>query len=274
MIIDGKLIAATILNDLKTEVEKLKERGIIPQLYIILLSDNPSSASYVKQKLLKGDEIGAKITIDKENENITTEELINKITLLNNDPKINGIIVQRPMPNHLNEEEVASAIIPQKDIDGFNKNSNFQVPIAMAIFKLLSHIHPDDFDTWLKSKRITVIGNGITAGRPIISALEKIGINPQIITSQTTNRADILKNSEVIISAVGKENIVNTSNITKGVILIGVGQHRGIDDKLHGDYDDTTISDKASSYTPTIGGVGPVNIACLMTNLINACEKA
>jgi len=274
MKINGKEIAANILSNLKSRVEKHKVLGITPQLYIILLSDSPSSASYVKQKLLKGEEIGVKITLDKEDPNISTEKLIEKINKLNNDNKVNGIIVQRPMPAHLDETVIANLVTPQKDVDGFNENSIFEVPVAMAILKLLKNIHSDNFEDWLRLQKITVLGKGITAGKPIINSLNKLGIQPLTIDSKTLNKEEILKNSDIVISAVGKKNVFDVNDIKNGAIIIGVGQHKESDDKFHGDFLEEEIAEKNLYYSPTPGGVGPVNVACLLENLVEAFENS
>ena len=273
MEINGKEIASQILESLKQRVEKLRKKGIIPNLYIILLSDDESSASYVKQKQLKGEEIGVKITLERANPNITTDELIKKIETLNDDNSVHGIIVQRPMPKHLDEKEIEKTVIPDKDVDGFNPDSKFSVPVAMAVIELLKRAHPQDFENWLRKKKITVIGRGLTAGGPIIKALGKMGIEPQVISHETENPQDLKRESDIIISAVGKPNIVDELEIKKGTILIGVGMHREEDNKFHGDYDEEEIKDKASFYTPTPKGVGPVNVSMLLTNLVSACER-
>nr|MBI5455778.1 bifunctional 5,10-methylenetetrahydrofolate dehydrogenase/5,10-methenyltetrahydrofolate cyclohydrolase [Candidatus Levybacteria bacterium] len=270
MKIDGREISSQILEDLKQRVEKLKEKNVIPHLYIILLSDDPSSVSYVKQKMLRAREIGIKITLDKENPDISTKELLEKIEELNNDSSIHGIIVQRPMPKNLDEETIAKAIMPQKDVDGFNPNSKFDVPVALAILKMLNTIHPQNFNNWLIQQKICVIGKGITAGKPIINSLQKLGIKPLIIDSKTNNRNEILKNCEIIISAVGKPDIFKSSEIKDGAILIGVGLHGEDDGKFHGDFRENEIQNIASFYSPTPGGVGPVNVAMLLQNLVKA----
>lgn len=273
MKIDGKQIAADILEDLKKRVEKLKEKNIIPHLYIILLSDDVSSESYVKQKLIKGEQIGVKITIEKGDFDISTDDLIKKIEKLNNDNLVHGIIVQRPMPESLDEEKIKNAVNPSKDVDGFNPESKFKVPVSLAVLKLLETVHHDNFNDWLKTNNISVIGKGLTAGGPIIHTLESLGIKPNIITSSSLNKKDLLKESDIVISAVGKENIVTSSDLKKGSILIGVGMHKGVDGKFHGDFNEDEIKEIVSYYSPTPGGVGPVNVCMLLSNLIQASEN-
>ncbi len=279
MLIDGKQIASEIFNELKIKVQNLKEKGIIPNLYIILLSNDESSASYVKQKQLRGEEIGVKITLEKADPEISTEELISKINKLNKDYSVHGIIVQRPMPKHLDEEKIEKTVAPEKDVDGFNPTSEFQTPVAMAVLEILRKISNLKFgignlelENWLKTKKVTVVGKGLTAGGPIIRSFKKLGIQPEIISSKTRDPKKIIKESDIVISAVGKEKVINKSEIKKGAILIGVGMHRGEDKKFHGDYDEDDIKGTASFYTPVPGGVGPVNVAMLLRNLVSAAQ--
>lgn len=272
MKIDGREISSQILDDLIKRVEELKKKNVIPHLYIILLSSDVSSESYVKQKMLKAEQIGAKITIDRDNFGINTEKLIEKIERLNNDNLVHGIIVQRPMPESLNEEKIQNAVIPIKDVDGFNPNSKFEIPVSQAVLKLLKTTHPENFNNWLKEQKITVLGKGLTAGGPIINSLLKLGIVPEVITSKTEGKDEILRKSNIVISAVGKENVVNKISLKQGVILIGVGLHKKEDGKFHGDFDEEEIQNKTSFYSPTPGGVGPVNVAMLLSNLIKATE--
>ena len=273
MKIDGREISKTILGDLKKRVEKLKEKKIIPHLYIILLSDDASSGSYVKQKMLRGEELGIKITIDKENPQITTEQLVKKIEILNNDNLIHGIIVQRPMPKYLDAEIIANAVIPFKDVDGFNEFSEFEVPVVLAVLRLIqSVLNKEDLMHFLKSKKIAVIGKGITAGKPIINFFKDLGENIETIDTSTKNKEKILNQADIIISAVGKENVFDISDVKKGVILIGVGLHKESDGKFYGDFKEDNL-EKAAYYSPTPGGVGPVNVAMLMKNLVEAAEN-
>ena len=274
MKIDGRQIASQIISDLKARVDKLKEKNILPNLYIILLSDDASSASYIKQKMLRGEEIGAKITLDKENPQITTEQLVEKIKKLNNDKNVHGIIVQRPMPDKLDEEKIKESVISTKDVDGFNPNTNFGTPVAIAVWKILENTHKENFEPWIKTQNITVLGKGVTAGGPIIRLLQKRGLNPNIISSTTQNREEILQNSDIVISAVGKKDVVLAKDIKNQAIVIGVGMHMEDDGKFRGDFNEEEIAKIASFYSPTPGGVGPVNVAMLMSNLVTATENS
>ncbi len=282
MKIDGREIAQQIFDDLKKRAKELRNKGVVPHLHIITLTTDEASKAYVGQKKLKGLEIGAKITVENLDPKTKTLELLNKIKKLDNDSNIHGIIIQRPLPSQIKETEIAKSISPKKDVDGFHPQSKFTPPIALAVLKILENIQvstPEvnaqknkNFNEWMSSKKIAVIGRGVTAGGPIILALKKLVIKPEIVTSKTDHRKEILKNSDIVIAAVGKPNIVKAENLKDGVILIGAGMSRGKDGKFHGDYDEDEIRGTSSFYTPTPGGVGPVNVAMLLSNLIKTTD--
>jgi methylenetetrahydrofolate dehydrogenase (NADP+)/methenyltetrahydrofolate cyclohydrolase len=274
MLIDGRKIAQKILDDLKEKTENLKAKGLVPKLYILTLQDDSASKSYVSQKIIKGREIGVDIEVERIDSDIETENLLKTVKNLNADPKINAIIIQRPLPSQIDEEKIAKAIDPLKDVDGFNPNSKFIAPISSAVLEILKNMHQnlkgkESFDAWLKSKDIVIIGRGVTAGQPLIKTFEKLGIKPIVIDKDTTDRDTLLKKADIIISAVGKKRMIENKNLKKGVILISIGMHKEEDGKFYGDYDETDIENKVSFYTPTPGGVGPVNVACLLQNLIS-----
>lgn len=279
MKIDGKEIAGEILEELRIKVAKLKKKQITPMLAIILVGNDPASVTYVRQKELKVQSIGAKTIIKQFSPEISELKLIQTIRQFNNNDNIHGIIVQQPLPSHIDTKKITLAISPKKDIDGFNPKSTFQPPISLAVLKILEKVYiytprvEPRFIEWLKNKKMVVIGKGETGGRPIIESLKKMGIEPTIIDSKTINHKLLTKKTDIIISAVGKENIINSKMIKKGVILISVGLHKGSDGKLHGDYEEKDIRHIASFYTPTPGGVGPVNVTMLLENLIIASES-
>lgn len=296
MKIDGSVIAADIYQQLIQKVENIKRKGITPHLVIIYVGNNPASQTYITQKKKWGEYIRAQVSLVHYDENVNQNEVIQNIKHLNNDPKVHGIIVQRPLPSTISKSAITEAIDPKKDVDGFRSDSIFQVPVAIAVEKILEKICElelglpakqvnlltlqagnlerlgdkinSNFLIWLKSKSIVIIGKGETAGKPIINHLTKMGISSKIIDSKTNNPEELINKADIIISAVGKANIIKPDMIKKGAILIGVGQHLGTDGKLNGDYDSLEISEKASYYTPATGGVGPVNVACLFKNLL------
>lgn len=308
MRIDGKKISQEILDDLR---EKIKNLQKTPFLIIIQIGDDPASNVYVKQKVLKATEIGAKNQVINLSKNITPKELIEIIEKYNKDEKVDGIIIQRPLPKNIDPEIITNAVIPEKDIDGLRSDSKFEMPLGLAVLRILKEIFElksqiqstkfqinsntqntntkkgvdfensnfgiisdlefrySNFFSWLKSKKIIVIGKGRTGGGPVIDILKKYVANIEVIDSKTQSPDEITQNADIIISAVGKDRIINRENIKKGVILISIGMHKGKEGKLHGDYEEDEIKQITSFYTPTPGGVGPVNVSMLLKNLVD-----
>jgi len=316
MRVDGKTIAQEILESLSRQVILLKQKNITPHLAIILIGNDPASIAYVKQKILKANKVGIKTTLLNHESRIKpspraqaegNQELVETIEQLNNDNNIHGIIIQRPLPLHINSELIDRAIDPQKDVDAFNSKAKFDSPISMAILAILEHVFERRGDTseglptartrypkrilaehwrdervagpqaefinWLNAKKIAVIGKGETGGRPVIKTLKKLGVKPIIVDSKTQNSKFKTQEADIIISAVGKPKILNSSSIKKGAILISIGLHKGADGKLHGDYEEDEIKNTASFYTPTPGGVGPVNVSMLLKNVVHSAES-
>jgi len=279
MKIDGKEIAQEILDSLKKRTEKLKKKNITPRLAIILVGSDPASMAYVNQKKKKAKSIGVKTTILHLSDKISQVSLTKTIQRFNADNDIYGIIVQRPLPANINLEKIVNAIDPKKDVDGFHLDSHFQMPIAMAVLKILEKVYicipeiQSRFVEWLKDKNIVVIGKGQTGGKPIIQMLEKMKIPFTLIDSKTEKPESLIRKADIIISAVGKPSILKQQLLKKGVILIGIGISTGESAKLMGDYDQNRIKNIASFYTPTPGGIGPVNVAMLLKNLVLAAEK-
>lgn len=276
MKIDGKQIAQDILDNLKEQIEKLKKKNIIPKLAIILIGNDPASAAYVKQKILTAKKIGIKTSLFQYANSISAKALLSRLNDLNHLSTVHGIIVQQPLPQDINLKRVVNVIDPKKDVDGFHPESKFQTPIAMSVLKILEEIFlrgavtplRGELRRWLKSKKIVVIGKGETGGKPIIDMFEKMDIKPQIIDSKTKTPEKSTKKADIIICAVGKANILKPQMFKKGVILIGIGISKGKSAKLMGDYAENEVKNIASFYTPTPGGVGPVNVAMLFKNLV------
>lgn len=281
MRIDGRTIAEDILSSLKYEISKLRKCGIIPHLVIFLIGNDLASKAYVDQKQKKGEAIGAAVTIVQLASHITNQQLLKQIQHYDNDPTIHGIIIQRPLPLHIDGDRVAQSVSAKKDIDAFRNDSPYDMPLAEAVIEILKSIHSSndkggknnhDFLSWLTQKHIVVIGKGETGGGPVISLFKKLGIHPTIVDSKTPNPQAITKQADIIISAVGKSHIITKKLIKQDVILVSIGLHRETDGKLHGDYDEENIQGIASFYTPTPGGIGPVNVAMLLTNLAVAAQ--
>ena len=274
MRIDGKQIAQNILDNLKKQTEELKKRNVVPHLAIILVGTDSASIAYVNQKEIKAKSIKTKITIKRLSTETSTLELLNIVRALNDDKKIHGIIVQQPLPPQINLKKIINAIDPKKDVDGYHPNSYFQMPITMAVLKILEETcNCLNLDGWLKSKKIVIIGKGETGGKPLIQMFEKMKIKPIVIDSKTKNPENLTKTADILISAVGKPNIVRGDMLKKGVVLIGLGIHRGRDGKPYGDYKEDDVKNLASFYTPVPGGIGPINVAILLQNLIISAGK-
>jgi methylenetetrahydrofolate dehydrogenase (NADP+)/methenyltetrahydrofolate cyclohydrolase len=279
MIVDGKQIASEILDELKLRVGKLAQKGIIPTLAVILMGDEESSIVYIKQKELKASEIGATSMVYRFEENVTEAEIEELVRKLDKDPDVHGIILQRPAPKTIDVEKLEELISPQKEVDGFGSHPIYPVPVAQAVLIILKKAYENSrentsFEKWLLTRKIVVLGKGETAGLPIINHFIKLGVTPLTIDSKTQNGEDPIKNADILISAVGKANAFDFSWVKKGAILVGVGLSMDKDGKTQGDFKNTDAEAIASFYSPTPGGVGPVNVACLMQNLVEAAEKS
>lgn len=278
MILDGKNIADSILQELS---ERISTLSIVPTLAVILVGDDPGSLSYIKQKHNAADKVGIRVIFERFPDTISPEILASAIAHYNAVDSVHGLIIQRPVPTFIGDAgEILQTVIPSKDVDGFHAQSPFQVPVAKAVITLLSTAHSTllsqglvkhEFLPWLQAQNISVIGRGETAGKPIADILTTYTCTPTVIHSHTESPQQILKHSGIIISCVGKSAVIKKSYISNGAILISVGIWRDTDGKLHGDYESSDIEHVAAFYTPTPGGVGPVNVACLMQNVLEAC---
>ncbi|MBI5044502.1 MAG: bifunctional 5,10-methylenetetrahydrofolate dehydrogenase/5,10-methenyltetrahydrofolate cyclohydrolase [Candidatus Levybacteria bacterium] len=278
MIIDGKALAQHILDNLAKRVEELKEGGITPHLAVVLIGDDESSKAYVRQKELKIHQIGAAITINRFENNFTEEQLLSLIATLNEDPTIHGIIIQRPLPEHIDNHTVTMSTVAEKDVDGFRDDSPFDPPVGLAVWRILKeiqhHKHADtSVEKWAQTQRIVLLGKGRTAGQPIMKLLREHKVPFTLIDSKTEQRKELLNHADIIISAVGKKNIVTKDDLNHNASLIGVGMFRGDDGKMHADYDEEEIENAVAYFTPVPGGVGPVNVAMLLSNLVDAASK-
>lgn len=278
MKIDGREIAQKILLDLAKEVKSLKKSGITPTMAILLMGDNKASEIYVRQKTLKAENIGAKVELFRFPNGVTNEKIEKILHKLIRDKNIHGIILQRPAPKNINADKLTKLVPPEKEIDGFGQHPIYSVPVAEAVLELLKNVHEDEkmeinFLGWLRSKKIILIGKGETAGKPIIEHFAKIGTYPTIVDSKTKSRKEIIRSGDIVISSVGKL-VISPGEIKKGAILISVGIYTNEEGKLKGDYADEEIKDIADYYSPTPGGVGPVNVACLLKNLVEAARSS
>lgn len=271
-IIDGRKIRDQILENLKGEVRNLKTT---PTLAIILVGGNKASAAYVRQKSLAGEKIGAKVIVKNLNSDISKDELENLINQLNRDTSIHGIIIQLPLPKHLNEEEISDKVLPERDVDGFVPGSKFRPATAMGVVELLKRSGVE-----IKGKNAVVVGRGKVAGRPTAELLREEGARVEVVHSKTENPAEITKKADILVSAVGKPNLITADMVKPGAVVIDIGTNP-IDlvtnnispkTKLVGDVDFDEVSNIASKITPVPGGVGPMTVAALMQNLVTAAR--
>lgn len=265
MKIDGKAIADRILTEL---AQKVKTLGKTPTLAVILVGDNPASLAYIKQKQKAAETIGANVILKQFSETSSKQQIDEAIHQYNNDRNVHGIIVQRPIPEYVGD---ITSVVSQKDVDGFLPTSPFTPPVALAVLEILKEAaKTDDFDSWLRNQCSVVFGRGETAGAPIARVLETRGCTIEIVHSQTPDPSVLTKKFNIIVSCVGRERVITAPMLTPQSILIGVGIWRDSEGKLRGDYNEEEIQDVVAYYTPTPGGVGPVNVASLMQNLVKA----
>lgn len=275
--VSGREIAEGILQNLRKEITEKKLR---PGLAIILAGSNPASRIYVHHKIKAAQKIG----IDAKLYEFAAGDLdkcLETLDQLNSDPTFHGIIVQYPVFEGWNFDEISSKVEPLKDVDGFGENSHFRGATALAVWEMIGafaeHEGFKKIEDFLKGKKVIILGKGKTAGKPTIELLEEKGIEMSVIDSKTENPDEIIINADVVISATGRKNIISGSNIKKGAYVIGVGVGKEIIDgqsKVYGDINEEEVSKKAKLYCPTIGGIGPLTIACLLRNVVESARKA
>ncbi len=261
-LLDGRALANHILKELKTDIA---QRGIMPGLAVILVGNDPASVTYVSIKAKRAQEIGMYFEKIAFPETVSAEEIITTIEAVNQLPKIDGIIIQLPLPQHLDADAIYEHVDPKKDVDGFHPQTTFTPPIAMGVNDLLAHTDID-----LRVAKIVVLGKGKTAGQPIIDLLKSRHLKPIIVSSQTGNLKSALAEADVIISAVGKPGLITGDLIKTGVTIIDAATTRQTDGTLVGDVNQASVADKAVWLTPVPGGVGPMTVACLLQNTLTA----
>lgn len=276
MEISGKKIQQELLIDLESKIEKLKSKGITPGIAIVTLGPEETWEAYVNQKM----KLAKTLKINYKLVNLrpkTTEEVISIIEKINTDPSIHGLIVQRPFPTYIDTERIIQSVSKEKDIDGFRDDSLYEVPVFLAVKNLITHASgmtdEANFQEWLSNQSILVVGKGETAGKPVIKGLLKMGISAQVIDSKTEERSQLFRVADIIISATGREDLIPIKILKKNCILIGIGLHRK-DGQLTGDFSEIEAKTHVFSYTPSPGGVGPLNLYYLFENLIKAAEKS
>lgn len=272
-IIDGKNIASFI-ND-KTSA-KIKELNLNPGLAIILVGNNPASEIYVKNKIANCEKIGIKANLYRFSSENKETEIINCVKKMNVDNNIHGIIIQSPMPKEFRENHINSFISPEKDVDGFGiynmgllalNNENYLAATPQGIIKMLEFENID-----IKGKNVVIIGRSKIVGRPLALALLNRDATVTIAHSKTENLQTITKKADILIVAIGKPSFITQDYIKENAVVIDVGINR-IDGNICGDIDFESVKDKVSYITPVPGGVGPMTIACLLSNVTKSAEN-
>ncbi len=278
MIIDGKKCSEEILENLRRDISEYKEKiGKVPGLAVIILGNNAASKIYVKSKIRACEKTGIlsrEIILD---ENISEEELINEIEKLNNDKNINGILVQLPLPSHINEKKICEAISVKKDVDGFKAENLGKIMLGdddgfisctpQGIIYLIDQLNMD-----LHGKNVVVVGRSNIVGKPVASLLINKGATTTVCNSRTKDLAGILKKADIIVIAIGKAKFLTKDMVKEGAVVIDVGINR-VDGKIYGDVDYENVKDIVSHITPVPGGVGPMTIAMLLKNTVKAFCK-
>ena len=277
IIIDGKALAKKTREELKVECDKLKEKGINPKLAVIMLGDNPASKVYVRNKSRACNDVGVEYEEYLLGDETTQEELIGLIKKLNNDKEVNGILLQSPIPKHLDINEAFKAITYAKDVDGFTPSSIGKLCIGEDTFVSCTPYGVmrmfEEYNIDLTGKDVVILGRSNIVGKPLIQCCLQKNATVTVCHSKTKNLAEHTKRADVIISAIGQSKFVKADMVKEGTIIIDVGINRGEDGKLTGDVDFENVEKKASYITPVPGGVGPMTIAMLMNNVIKAAKQ-
>ncbi len=277
VIIDGKELARKTRSNLKIDCEELKKKGIAPKLAVILVGDDKASKVYVKNKNKACEDVGIEFEEHILEAEITQKQLIDLIEELNNRKDINGILLQSPIPAHLDINEAFRKIAPEKDVDGFNpvnvgklslNQDTFVSCTPYGIMKMFEEYKID-----LEGKDVVIIGRSNIVGKPLIQCCLNKNATVTVCHSRTKNLKEHVKRADVVIAAIGKSKFITEDMIKDGAVVIDVGINRGEDGKLTGDVDFENVEKKASYITPVPGGVGPMTIAMLMNNVIKATQN-
>lgn len=274
---DGKLLSGKIYEELKRNVESLKEKGIVPGLAVVLVGDDPASQVYVRNKARACERLGILSKVIRLPGDETEKGVIEQVELLNADDEINSMLVQLPLPSSMNENEVLSHIAPEKDADGITVSN------AGALLNGLKGALPctprgiiellKEYKVELSGARAVVIGRSNIVGKPVSMLLQRENCTVTMCHSKTRDLKDIVRSADIVVAAIGKPGFVTGDMIKQGAAVIDVGINRLENGKLMGDVDFEQAFNKAGYITPVPGGVGPMTIAMLMKNTVEAARK-
>lgn len=273
-IISGKIVSEQVKNRVKAEAEKLKKQGVNIGLAVVIVGNDPASRVYVNSKKKACEYVGFTSYEYALDENITQQELLDLVEVLNNDRKVNGILVQLPLPKHIDENAIINAISPEKDVDAFHPFNVGKIMIGdfaflpctpAGVMELI-----DSTGVEIAGKSCVVIGRSNIVGKPMAMLLLHRSGTVTICHSKTQNLKEICKNADILVASVGKPNFVTADMVKEGAVVIDVGINRLENGKLCGDVKFDEVSEKAGWITPVPGGVGPMTIAMLMQNTLTA----
>ena len=274
-IIDGKLISKEIRKNIKKDIDALKLKNIIPGLAIILVGNDPASEIYVRNKIKACDELGINTLLYRFKEDNNEREVIELIKDLNCDDQIHGILVQSPLPSTFDEDKIISYVEKEKDVDGFGTFnlgallSNQEKIVAATPLGILKMLEYENID--IEGKHVVVVGASLIVGRPMATLLLNRGATVTIAHSKTKNLKEITKQADILIVAIGQAKFITDEYVKDGAVVIDVGTNR-VDGKLYGDVDFDKVSKKASYITPVPGGVGPMTITMLISNVVEQAK--
>jgi len=277
-IMDGKAVARSIREGLKEEIEGLKKKGIHPGLAVVLVGENPASMVYVKNKGEACRSAGIYSEEHKLPEEMKEADLLRLIDQLNKDPRIHGILVQLPLPAHINKDRILASVSPEKDVDGFHEINMGRLLIGqeglvpctpLGIMKLLEHYHIP-----VEGRFAVVVGRSNIVGKPVALMLLQRNATVTICHTRTKNMGEVCRMADILIAAAGRPGMITADMIREGAVVVDVGINRLDTGKLTGDVDFESASKRAGWITPVPGGVGPMTIAMLLYNTVKAAKMA
>ena len=278
-IIDGKALSTQLRTEVAARAAALKTKGITPGLAVVLVGDNQASQVYVRNKVKACEDVGFHSVLEKYDATMTEAELLARVEALNNDPSIHGILVQLPLPKHIDDHKVIETISPAKDVDGFHVASagalmvgevGFKACTPYGCMKMLESIGMKD----LRGKHAVVIGRSNIVGKPMAMMLLAANATVTVTHSGTADLGAMTRQADVIVAAVGKVNVLTADMVKPGAVVIDVGMNRDAAGKLCGDVDFDGVKEVAGYITPVPGGVGPMTITMLLVNTMESAERS
>lgn len=277
IILDGKALAKKTREELKIKVDELKKKNIFPKLAVIMVGDDPSSKIYVRNKSKACEEVGIEYEEHLLSADIEMKTLLDLINELNNRKDVHGILLQSPIPKNLDINLAFRTIKPEKDVDGFNPinvgklSLNQDCFVSCTPFGIMRMLSEYNIET--EGKHAVIIGRSNIVGKPMLQCLLNKNATVTVCHSKTQNLAEITKQADILVCAIGKPNFVTEDMVKEGAVVIDVGINRNVEGKVCGDVDFENVSKKASYITPVPGGVGPMTIAMLMNNIVKAAKS-